>query len=766
MKYSAITKISILIIMAVLLLVGWLFFSPEATSSRKIQHVLLISMDTTRADIFSCYGFKHNTSPNIDALAAEGILFERAYAPLSLTLPSHCTMLTGTIHPYHGVHDNNGYKLDDSNVTLAEILKDKGFVTGAIVGSIILDSKYRMDQGFDSYDDNFQEERAPVFIPERQAEETKRIACDWFEKNQNENTFLFLHFYDPHRSYDAPEPYKNMFLSQPYPQEGSIDYLQGRYAGEVAYTDNCIKGIIDKLKQLGLYDSTLIILTSDHGEMFYQHKEVTHGYYIYEGNVRIPLLFKVPGLSNPRRIENTVGHVDIVPTVCSLLDIEGSYTFQGVDVSPYLLEDEPEDIKRHIYLESMTPTRYKANSLLGIVNDKYKYIQTTRPELYDIVNDYPESANLVETYPKVSHLLKGRLQNMLEDTITSISKDNKMELDEETLKQLEALGYVGGVVTEEFSFDTSKIDPKDLIDYHVINTRVRQALVKEQFDVAREMCEKMIGMQPDVPEPYFHLAAIANILEDYSESIKQLKKAIEIEPDDVKLHNFLATIYQNQGDHEKAIIQLNNSLKIDPEQFGAYGHLGQVYYQMKNYEQAFIYVQKALSINPQQPTMLNQMAALYNRQEKPDKAIECFNKSLEIRPKQPEVMSELAMALYGQNKVQQALTLWTESLESDPNQPYAANSLAWIKATSKDEKFYNPDQALKFARQACEFTKYQEPGMLDTLGAALAANGQFDKAAETARKALQLAKSTGQNDLVRDLQRHLNLYEMQKALRE
>ena len=766
MKHSAITKIFILVIAVILLTIGWLYFGPDAGPSKKIRNVLLISMDTVRADVFSCYGFKHKTTPNIDAIAAEGILFERAYAPLSLTLPSHCSMLTGTIPPYHGVHDNNGYKLDNFNVTLAEILKDNGFVTGAIIGSIILDSKYKLDQGFDLYDDNFQDERSPIFIPERQAEETRRIACEWLEKNQDENMFLFLHFYDPHRSYDAPEPYKNMFLSHPYPTEGSIDYLQGRYAGEVAYTDNCIKGIIDKLKQLGLYDSTLIIITSDHGEMFYQHNEVTHGYFIYEGNVRIPMVFKVPGVSTTRRIENTVGHVDIVPTVCSLLNIEGSSAFQGFDISTYLLEDEPEDIKRHVYLESMTPTRYKANSLLGIVNDKYKYIQTTQPELYDIVNDYPESVNLVETYPKVSHLLKGRLKNVLDDTITSRSKDNKMELDEETLKQLEALGYVGGIVTEEFSFDMTKIDPKDLIDYHVLNTRIRQALVKENFDSAREMCEKMISMQPNVHEPYFHLGAIAKKLEDYPESIKQLELAISIEPDDTRVYNFLASVYQDQGDHEQAIIQLNKSLKIDSEQSGAYGHLGQIYYQMKNYEKAFNYVQKALSIEPEQPIMLNQLAALYNRQRKTDKAIECFKKSLEIKPKQPDVMSELAMALYGQNEIQKAIVLWSESLESDPNQVYAANSLGWIKATSKDEEFYNPGEALKFARQACELSEYQNPGMLDTLAAALAANGQFEEAAETIGKALQLAKSTGQNILVRDLQRHLDLYKNQKALRE
>ncbi|MBW1764975.1 MAG: tetratricopeptide repeat protein, partial [Deltaproteobacteria bacterium] len=578
--------------------------------------------------------------------------------------------------------------------------------------------------------------------------------------------FLFLHFYDPHRTYDAPEPYTNMFLGNSILDPNSLEHLQGLYAGEVAYTDHCIKGIIDKLKQLGLYDSTLIIITGDHGEMFYQHKEITHGYYIYEGNVRIPLVFKVPGASTPRRIENTVGHVDITPTVCSLLDIEGPFEFQGVDISPYLLEDAPDDLKRHIYLESLTPTKYKANSLLGIVNDEYKYIQTTRPELYDIVNDYPESVNLVDIHPKVTHLLKGHLKLVLDDTIAASGVDSKMELDAETLKQLETLGYVSGDVTEDFTFDTSKKDPKDLIDYHLINTRVRQFLVNEEYDRVREMCEKMISMEPNVYRPYFFLATVANILEDYAESVKQLKKAIEIKSDDIKLHNFLATIYLKQENYELAIAQLHKSLKIDPEQFGAYRYLAQMYYEQKNYEQALFYVQKSLSINSEQPVMLNQLASLYNRQRKTGKAIECFNKSLELDQKQPTVMNELAMALYGQGKVQQAVTLWQDALAIDPNQLYAANSLGWIKATSKDEQFYNPPEALTFAQQACQLTKHQNPGMLDTLAAALAANGQFDKAAETAGKAIQIAKSTGQNELVPDFQKHLNLYKTRQALRE
>ncbi len=641
-------------------------------------------------------------------------------------------MLTGTIPPYHSVHDNLNYKLADSNVTLVEILKDNGFVTGAIIGSVILDSKYGLDQGFDFYDDNFQQPRSPIHIVERLGGEISRIAGEWLEEHQKEKMFLFLHYYDPHRSYEAPEPYHKMFLTNPPPSQNSLAYLQSMYAGEVAYTDHCIKEVIDKLKQLGLYDSTLIIITADHGEMLSEHEEMTHGYYIYQANVKIPLVFKMPGVSVPRRIEKTVGHIDITPTVCSLLDIKGSFTFQGVDISGYLLDDEPEDLKRHVYLESMTPTKYKGNSLLGIVNDKHKYIQTTRPELYDIVNDYPESVNLVEKHPKIAHRMKGLLKMMLDDMIALPSQDSTMEADDETLKQLEALGYVAGAVNVDLTFNTSKKDPKDLFDYHVANIQIRPLLNEQKFDQARETCEKMIAMQPDVHAPYLYLACIANRFKDYPEAIKQLTKAIEIEPDDILPHNIFADIYEKQGNNEQAINHHNISLKIEPEQTG----------------------------------VLNQLAALYTSLKKTDKAIESYRKSLQTEPKQPTVMSDLAMVLYGQNKVAEAIVLWSDSLESDPNQVYAANSLAWIKATSKDEKFYNPGEALTFARQACQLTEYQDPGMLDTLAAAQAANGEFDKAAETAGKAIQIAKSTGQNERLRNFQNHQNLYKVSKSLRQ
>ena len=383
-------------------------------------------------------------------------------------------------------------------------------------------------------------------------------------------------------------------------------------------------------------------------------------------------------------------------------------------------------------MESMLPTKYKGNSLLGIVNDKYKYIQTTRPELYDIVSDYPESVNLVEQYPDIAHRMKGLLRRMLNETIALGGPDSAMEADEETLRQLETLGYVAGAVTEEFTFDTSKKDPKDLLDYHTAVIQIKPLLREHKYDQVREACEKMISIQPDIAKPYIYLACMANRLKDYPEAIKQLTKAVEIEPDDIVPHNIFADIYEKQGNHAQAINHHTISLKIQPEQTG----------------------------------VLNQLAALYTSLNKTDKAVESYSKSLQIEPKQPTVMSDLAMVLYGQNKVAEAMALWSESLQIDSKQVYAANSLAWLKATSKDDRFYDPPEALKFAKQACQLSEYKDPGMLDTLAAALAANGQFDKAVETAGEAIEIATSTGQNERLQGFQNHLNLYKTRQALRE
>ena len=225
---------------------------------------------------------------------------------------------------------------------------------------------------------------------------------------------------------------------------------------------------------MGIYDSTLIIITADHGEMLGEHGEPNHSYFIYQSAIKVPLIFKLPGQKRAQRIKDLVGIIDIVPTVCSLLGIEQPNHMHGEDLSCYLLEANMPGRERQMYCESFGPTIYKANSLLGVVTERFKYIQTTRPELYDLVKDPHETNNLVSTQPHRARILQDRLKQILERTLRKDSVDNKLQLDDESRKRLESLGYVASSsISEEFEFDQSKDDPKDLIDFHVTNTIVK-----------------------------------------------------------------------------------------------------------------------------------------------------------------------------------------------------------------------------------------------------------------------------------------------------
>jgi len=313
--------IVILVGLFVVLGIGiWLYTS--YLSSKKVRHIILISIDTCRADCLSCYGCQQKTTPNIDKLARQSVLFENVISAVPVTLPSHSTMLTGTIPHYHGAHTNNNYRLGEFNVTLAEMLQEKGYKTAAVIAAFVLDARFGLSQGFDSYNDRFLGKREPGFVLERRAAETSKLAINWLAEHANEDFFLFLHYFDPHAEYIPPEPFASNFRENPY-------------LGEIAYTDYCIGKVIDKLKSLGIYDSALLIVTSDHGESFGEHGEYTHGYFIYNTTIRVPLIFKLPGTNNAKRVKDIVGLIDVTPTILSQLGIAGPSHIQGKDLSDY-----------------------------------------------------------------------------------------------------------------------------------------------------------------------------------------------------------------------------------------------------------------------------------------------------------------------------------------------------------------------------------------------------------------------------------------------
>jgi arylsulfatase A-like enzyme/Tfp pilus assembly protein PilF len=596
------------------------FLLKAGYSAKEIRNVLLISIDTCRADYLSCYGYPRRITPNIDTVADEGFLFENAVTPIPLTLPAHSSMLTGTTPLYHGIHDNLNYQLGQSNVTLAEILKNNGFTTGAIISGFVMDSQFGLDQGFDTYNDRFDEDIKSFYISERRGEEASHYALQWLEEHHREPFFLFLHYFDPHYAYIPPEPFASEF-------QNSL------YAGEIAYTDQCVGQIIKKLKQLRLYNSTLIIITSDHGEMLGEHGELTHDYFIYQSAIKVPLIFRLPGQRKSKRIEGLVGIVDIVPTVCSLLGIEPPNQLKGQDISGCFSRKNKTEKERYIYCESLTPTKYNASALFGVVTDSWKYIQTTRPELYNLVRDPQESNNLVFKEPKRADLLKKHLESILEQQLRKDDSDSKQELDEESIKRLESLGYIGGSISEDFTFDHSKDDPKDLIDFHNRSGEAERFISQKNYTEAKKVCEKMLRQRPNFLDGHVAMAKIATRLGDYAAAIPHLYRALELKPDYAKVHEKLGAALLVQGKLDEAVNHFHQALQIRPKHVEAHNNLGITLAKQGKLSEALSHFRQALQIEPDNAETCNNIGFVLSVQGKLDEADRDDRKCLRINPR-------------------------------------------------------------------------------------------------------------------------------------
>ena len=741
---SSFTKFSVFVLLLMLAIgvIGVWFWRSLSHLPKEIRHVLLISIDTCRADYLSCYGYRRQTTPNIDKFAEESILFTNVISPVPLTLPAHCSMLTGSIPPYHGIHDNFDYRLDESNVTLAKILKEAGFTTGAIISAFVLDSQFGLDQGFDTYNDHFEEEHMAQNISERKGGEASRFALKWLDQHKDEKFFLFLHYFDPHSGYEPPEPFATEFSDSPY-------------AGEIAYTDDCIGLVIKKLKDLGLYDSSLIIITGDHGEMLGEHGENTHMYFIYQSAIKVPLIFKLPGRGKGERIDDPVGIIDIVPTICSALGIAIPSGVQG----KALFGPSRAGKDRYIYCESLAATKYGGNSLLGVTSNNFKYIQTTRPELYDLAEDPREMNNLVANQPHRARILQDRLKQILEQSVRKDDSEGKMELDEEAIKRLESLGYVGGSVTEDFDFDQSKDDPKDLIDFHQRLAKAHELIRRKQYKEAEQLCESLLLERPDVYEIFLSLAQITMEQDNYAEGVVHLKKAIQLEPNKTLPHIKLGQALLELGETDEAIKQFEEVLRISPEKPWAHDTLGVALIKQKKYDLAITHFQKELEVNPQTAEVHKNLGSAFFTLRQFDKALEHYNKSLELDPKQAFVLRRIGQLYRRLGNIGQALDYLRRASQLEPDWPVPMIAQAWILATSTDAAFRNPQEAVRLAEQACELTNYTYPAYVDTLAIAYAAAGRFSEAVQTSEKALSLAGSAEeQKGLAAEIQKHLELF--------
>jgi len=520
-------------------------------------HVILISIDTLRADHLGCYGHPDDITPNIDRLASEGIRFANAYTPVPLTLPGHATLMTGTTPVFNGVHRNDTHRLGEPMITLAELLKGEGYTTGAIVSSFVLHRQFGLDQGFDSYADEFGDPSLQGRAIERRGGATTALAEEWLAAHADDDAFfLFLHYYDPHADYAPPEPFATRWSDNPY-------------AGEVAYVDDCLGRVFATLKSLNLYDDALIILVSDHGEMLEEHGEPTHGYFVYESAMRVPLIFKLPGQPRGNVVDDLAGLVDVVPTVCELLEMSGPPVVQGQTLPACLEDTGPQVEDRRLYFESTIPQEYDANPLLGVVGRRWKLIQTTRPELYDLAADKGEAQNLYASEAQRARLLEESLRLALEQTGGPAERDSR-QLAASARARLESLGYLATARESSLVIDEDKADAKDLIDLHV-RLMAAMTAIRLGGDI-RPHIPGITDLAADRPNVLILRWVLAKLLAysgDHASAVEHYQHVLDGWPDKAAVHADQGSAREGMGDLAGALADYGRAIALNPDEIKA-----------------------------------------------------------------------------------------------------------------------------------------------------------------------------------------------------
>jgi len=388
----------------------------------EVRNVLIVTIDTTRADVLSAYGANRVETPALDRLAREGVVFEQATSTVPLTLPAHCSLFTGLFPPHHGVRDNAAAALAEAPTTLAEALHAQGFRSGAFVGSAIVDARRGLDQGFDAYSDGQRENRNPKL--RRPANVVVDEAVEWMTRQDASPFFAWVHLYDAHAPYSLPEPYRTMYEDVPY-------------LGAIAFIDAQLARLLKVVDQRRLAGRTLVVVVADHGESLGEHGEDSHGIFLYQSTLQVPMIVRAPGLV-PHRVSDVVRIVDIMPTVLDFVRVSPP-AMDGVSLLP-LMTGKVEHVDLDAYSESLYPRRFGWGELHALRAGRFKFVSAPRPELYDLEKDPTEQRNIYRQRTDLAAMMRATLERMSQSAAVVHDSD---DLDPEAAERLASLGYVG-----------------------------------------------------------------------------------------------------------------------------------------------------------------------------------------------------------------------------------------------------------------------------------------------------------------------------------
>jgi len=670
-----------LLLWALLAALPFLGFAPRAFGKSPGPNVLLITIDTLRPDRLGCYGSSNVPTPHIDGLARKGALFTRAFAHTPMTLPSHTSILLGVTPVRHGVHDNAGFVVSDTALTLAAFLKNFGYATGAFVGAYPLDRRFGLGRGFDLYDDAYgsQDFARPTYV-ERKAGVVVDRAVRWL-REQKSPWFCWVHCFDPHAPYEPPEPFRSRFVGR-------------LYDGEVAFVDGALAPLLDLAG-----DQACVILTADHGESLGEHGEKTHGYLAYNSTLHVPLIISGRGIPAVRN-DSFVSHIDIFPTICELLGLDRPAGLQGRSLRPAV---QGRNLGAEtIFFESLYPYYSRGWApIRGFIRDGLKFIDSPVPELYDLRRDFQEARNLA-TGERLDADRKelARLTGVPADEGNGAARANRT--DREALKKLRSLGYVssGGNLSKK-DFGPAD-DVKTLLPFTNRAEDASELYEKGRTRDAVEALKKILEERNDIDLAYTNLGAIYKregrlqdaiaVLElgrrklpanyeifiayinnllasgSYRTVIQEITgNALPLMGSDPEIWNCLGVAYAGTRDLQDSRKAYEKSLSLDPDFPSVWTNLGTLDYLMyresrdrADYRKAVDSYKKALALDEDCAPAYNGLGAVFRQAGQRDDAIAAWEQAIRRKPDYGEALYNLGVAYLEKGEKARALETLTK----------------------------------------------------------------------------------------------------------
>lgn len=653
------------------ILIGGLILLAEsfaATSAKTPTNVILVTIDTVRADRLGCYGAKDVETPTLDGLARDGIVFERAISQVPLTWPSHAAILTGMYPFQNGVQDFTGQPLDPHIKSVAQAFKERGYATGAVVSAFVLDRSWGLSRGFDFYDDAFAPEtfeHKDLGLVDRKAGESVDRAIKWLSTTPRRPFFFWLHLYDPHSPYDPPEPYHTQY-------RGHL------YEGEIAFADHELGRLIVYLKQTHLYDRSLIVFLSDHGESLGEHGENEHGFFVYNSTVHIPLIVKPPigeGF-HASRISRLVETVSVAPTLLGLAgiggEIEKQFQSRGL-LGQSTASDDP------AYSETFYPfSSFGWSPLHALETSRYHYIDAPHPELYDLKLDPEEKDNLEPRQPAIAAVLRSKLQAKLAIHRFTPRPDDSSGLSPDAIDKLRALGYVAyRAPVPSASLMAGLPDAKDRVREFQSILQAADYIHADNFQQGEEVLTRIRKEDPEVYIVPFMLGEAAIRQKKWKEAVAQFTQCLELDPSFDQAMTALAHAHIMLDELIEARQWLNKALKFNPQNYRAWYELasierhtdpaaavsdyekavsiqpnfallrrdfGMVLLSRNDFGEAAKHLQKAVDLGVHDAPIYNFLGICYSRMGQLPKAVENYREALRANPEFAEAHLNLAYA--------------------------------------------------------------------------------------------------------------------------